>query len=547
MAIDLKKNKDSLQKAYNDVVNDKSDTAWAVFGYEGNSPVLKVYETGEGGVEEMTEELNSGKIMYGYCRVTDPNTDLPKYVLINWQGEGAPDALKLKCTQHLRDMTNFLKTIHVTVNARTEADVDEDDVIKKVSKSSGANYSFHKEKAKPIEAPTPVGSVYKKTMAAKDIKTSSRDKFWAKTEVEEKQRQEEEKNKKLAEQQDLDKARKERELKEAKERDQRMQEKMKGVHEQKRAEKEAAQVDRENEKNKWEKEQQESYKDDERKRKRSESLRKERAQEAAALSSSSGSARDFFKQKSVERPDDGPRRGPPPPRKIRQGFLSAGDQGDEEPQGKQPIKLPTGEPSSPPQSSPPSKPVRKSDPEPEPVYQPDPEPEPVYQPDPEPEPVYQPDPEPEPEPEQEPEPEPEPEPAPQLPQTRNLLQQHLPPRQESDEEQEEQNWDEPSGEDFSASSGQVISQQAVGSGSHVMEEDDVEYDTAGNIQAGGDQGLTAIALYDYQAADDSEITFDPDDIITNIEQIDDGWWTGTAPDGSNGMFPANYVEIQKTN
>ncbi|XP_071089460.1 drebrin-like protein B isoform X1 [Haliotis cracherodii] len=539
MAIDLKKNKDSLQKAYNDVVNDKSDTAWAVFGYEGNSPVLKVYETGEGGVEEMTEELNSGKIMYGYCRVTDPNTDLPKYVLVNWQGEGAPDALKLKCTQHLRDMTNFLKTIHVTVNARTEADVDEDDVIKKVSKSSGANYSFHKEKAKPIEAPTPVGSVYKKTTAAKDIKTSSRDKFWAKTEVEEKQRQEEEKNKKLAEQQELDKARKERELKEAKERDQRMQEKMKGVHEQKRAEKEAAQVDRENEKNKWEKEQQELYKDDERKRKRSESLRKERAQEAAALSSSSGSARDFFKQKSVERPDDGPRRGPPPPRKIRQGFLSGGDQEDEEPQRKQPIKLPTGEPSSPPQSSPPSKPVRKSDPEPEPAYQPDPEPEPVYQPDPEPEP--------EPEQKQEPEPEPEPEPAPQLPQTRNLLQQHLPPRQDSDEEQEEQNWDEPSGEDFSASSGQVISQQAVGIGSHVMEEDDVEYDTAGNIQAGGDQGLTAIALYDYQAADDSEITFDPDDIITNIEQIDDGWWTGTAPDGSNGMFPANYVEIQKTN
>ncbi|XP_071089461.1 drebrin-like protein B isoform X2 [Haliotis cracherodii] len=525
MAIDLKKNKDSLQKAYNDVVNDKSDTAWAVFGYEGNSPVLKVYETGEGGVEEMTEELNSGKIMYGYCRVTDPNTDLPKYVLVNWQGEGAPDALKLKCTQHLRDMTNFLKTIHVTVNARTEADVDEDDVIKKVSKSSGANYSFHKEKAKPIEAPTPVGSVYKKTTAAKDIKTSSRDKFWAKTEVEEKQRQEEEKNKKLAEQQELDKARKERELKEAKERDQRMQEKMKGVHEQKRAEKEAAQVDRENEKNKWEKEQQELYKDDERKRKRSESLRKERAQEAAALSSSSGSARDFFKQKSVERPDDGPRRGPPPPRKIRQGFLSGGDQEDEEPQRKQPIKLPTGEPSSPPQSSPPSKPVRKSDPEPEPAYQPDPEPEQK----------------------QEPEPEPEPEPAPQLPQTRNLLQQHLPPRQDSDEEQEEQNWDEPSGEDFSASSGQVISQQAVGIGSHVMEEDDVEYDTAGNIQAGGDQGLTAIALYDYQAADDSEITFDPDDIITNIEQIDDGWWTGTAPDGSNGMFPANYVEIQKTN
>ncbi|XP_067656864.1 drebrin-like protein B [Haliotis asinina] len=523
MAIDLKKNRDSLLKAYNDVVNDKSETAWTVFGYEGNTPVLKVYESGEGGIEEMTEELNSGKIMYGYCRVKDPNTDLPKYVLINWQGEGAPDSMKLKCTQHLRDVSNFVKTIHVTVNARTDDDVNEDDIIKKVAKSSGANYSFHKEKAKPVEAPKPVGSVYQKTVAAKDIKTSSRDQFWAKTEEEEKQRQEEDKKKKIAEEQELDKTRRERELKEAKERDQRMQEKMRAVHEQKRAEKEAATVNRENEKNRWEKEQQELYKDDEEKRKRSESQRKERVQEAAALASSTSSARDFFKQKSVERPDDGPRQGPPPPRKIRQGMWSGGDQEEEEPQRKQPIKLPTEEPSSPP----PSKPVRKSDPEPEPVYQPEPEPEPVYQP------------------------EPEPEPAPQLPQTRNLLQQHLPPRQDSDEEQEEeQNWDEPSGEDFSpsASTGQVISKQAADNEPHVMEVDDVEYDTAGNIQAGGDQGLTAIALYDYQAADDSEITFDPDDIITNIEQIDDGWWTGTAPDGTSGMFPANYVElIQKTN
>ena len=32
----------------------------------------------------MSEELNSGKIQYAYCRVTDPNTNLPKFVLINW-------------------------------------------------------------------------------------------------------------------------------------------------------------------------------------------------------------------------------------------------------------------------------------------------------------------------------------------------------------------------------------------------------------------------------------------------------------------------------
>lgn len=44
-------------------------------------------------------------------------------------------------------------------------------------------------------------------------------------------------------------------------------------------------------------------------------------------------------------------------------------------------------------------------------------------------------------------------------------------------------------------------------------------------------------------AGDDEITFDPDDIITEIEQIDEGWWKGRGPDGSYGLFPANYVEL----
>jgi hypothetical protein len=58
-----------------------------------------------------------------------------------------------------------------------------------------------------------------------------------------------------------------------------------------------------------------------------------------------------------------------------------------------------------------------------------------------------------------------------------------------------------------------------------------------------DHGLCAKALYDYQAADETEISFDPDEIITHIEQIDDGWWQGMAADGSYGLFPANYVQL----
>uniref|UniRef100_A0A8D2FAV5 Drebrin like n=1 Tax=Theropithecus gelada TaxID=9565 RepID=A0A8D2FAV5_THEGE len=57
------------------------------------------------------------------------------------------------------------------------------------------------------------------------------------------------------------------------------------------------------------------------------------------------------------------------------------------------------------------------------------------------------------------------------------------------------------------------------------------------------QGLCARALYDYQAADDTEISFDPENLITGIEVIDEGWWRGYGPDGHFGMFPANYVEL----
>ena len=89
-----------------------------------------------------------------------------------------------------------------------------------------------------------------------------------------------------------------------------------------------------------------------------------------------------------------------------------------------------------------------------------------------------------------------------------------------------------------------------------------------------DYGQCALALYDYQAADDTEISFDPGQVITHIDQIDPGWWQvrnlfdislknysfnnfsykievnqtpfsfqGLGPDGNFGLFPANYVEI----
>lgn len=38
----------------------------------------------DGGLDEMVDEFHGSKIMYGYVRVKEPNTGLPKFVFINW-------------------------------------------------------------------------------------------------------------------------------------------------------------------------------------------------------------------------------------------------------------------------------------------------------------------------------------------------------------------------------------------------------------------------------------------------------------------------------
>lgn len=48
----------------------------------------------DGGLEELVEELNCGKIMYAFCKVEDPNTSLSKFILINWVSVG-PGAVAL--------------------------------------------------------------------------------------------------------------------------------------------------------------------------------------------------------------------------------------------------------------------------------------------------------------------------------------------------------------------------------------------------------------------------------------------------------------------
>lgn len=87
-------------------------------------------------------------------------------------------------------------------------------------------------------------------------------------------------------------------------------------------------------------------------------------------------------------------------------------------------------------------------------------------------------------------------------------------------------------------------EEAEGDYEDVLEPEDtpsLSYQAGPSAGAGG-AGISAVALYDYQGEGSDELSFDPDDVITDIEMVDEGWWRGRCH-GHFGLFPANYVKL----
>ncbi|KAK3521531.1 hypothetical protein QTP70_009026 [Hemibagrus guttatus] len=229
--VNLSKHGAALSDAYNEVVEGKTATDWALFTYEGNSNDIQIAAKGGGGLDEMVQELSAGKVMYAFCRVTDPHSRVPKFILINWTGEGVTGVRRGVCANHLYTMASFLRGAHVTINAHSEDDVEPELIMNKVSQAVGVNYSLYTEsnRFKNTEASHPVGSVYHRTSASQEIKETERENFWAQMEKEEQTRRQQERKKAEEERQRLEKKRREQEEREAAERQRRQRERAKQI------------------------------------------------------------------------------------------------------------------------------------------------------------------------------------------------------------------------------------------------------------------------------------------------------------------------------
>ncbi|XP_049267911.1 drebrin-like protein isoform X2 [Rhipicephalus sanguineus] len=428
MAVNLVKHKDELLCAWKEVVDDKDGTNWALFGYDKQTYDLCLVGKGAGGLEELTEELNCGKIMYAFCRVQDPNTNISKFILINWQGEGAPLVKKGCCANHFMDISNFFR-----------------------------------------------GSVYKRIQPAREISTTEREKFWMKEQEEEKKRIEEEKLKAEAARNRLAEEVKERELKDARAREEWFKERSLSIDKMREAEKNA-QNSTHNKVNKklWEQQLQEDMQDEEERKRRSQSLRNQRNEEAQALiAQRTVNAKAMFQPTTYTGTYASQAASVP-------NHASAQHTNHES-------MVSRADACASPHAVQNNREAAVTSPPAEFTY------------------------------------------------TRNQLQGKGSARSEAEPEPERthnQSWEAGAAAEASVCASEAANEYSAG----------LSQAQLATVES-SDPGLRARALYDYQAADDTEISFDPDDVITHIEQIDEGWWQGLGPDGTYGLFPANYVEL----
>ncbi|KAL0118574.1 hypothetical protein PUN28_009322 [Cardiocondyla obscurior] len=471
MSINLTKNKDALVAAWHNVVDDKLSTNWAVFGYEGQTNNLKVIGTGDGGLEEMIDRLSSSHIMYAFCRVIDTKTSLPKCLLINWQGEGAPIVRKGTCANHIRDIEKLLKGAHITITARSEDDVEVDVIMEKLARATASTYKFNEPRSENEGNAGPIGTTYRRVIPEQEINASERDQFWEKEEMEEKKRLEQERVRSEQERQKMEREIRAREEKETQLREQKVTAKENSIARQKMAEQRAEEVN--NLRNQVADQTYSNAVEDDHKS-RSEELRRQRSKETQQLiAQRTINARAIFEQNSAA----GQMKTSSAQKLLpKNNHVESMKKALEEAQIKEQPDVKSRE----------ETPIEtKLSTNAEKV---------------------------------------------------TISSSAVPLSQNANQETKPTKNAQPEAEQTAENKEQVVENDMY----NQLDGPYLYFDP-------NNEGMKARALYDYQAADDTEITFDPGDIITHIDAIDEGWWQGLGPDGTYGLFPANYVEVIEYN
>ncbi|XP_061118140.1 drebrin-like protein A [Conger conger] len=286
----------SLLTAKEDILNPRSSTNWALFTYVGITNNLKLSDSGVGGVNELAGKFHVKRPLYGLCRVGMGGQGPSRIVMIIWVGEEMDQYRRAECASHVPAIKAFFKEAHIFVNASRPEDVTEEHIRAIISKFNAPKERVQRDRLSADKEET-VGTNYKRTIAAMEIRRISRDSFWARAEKEEEDRKEEECRRAIEDRRRRERERILQERREAEERERKMNEKQQMIRKQRKLQAEVEAEAQRQEKLKWEQQQMEREEEMRASFRHSESI--EKAAEAAALvSQRSMNPREFFRQLS---------------------------------------------------------------------------------------------------------------------------------------------------------------------------------------------------------------------------------------------------------
>ncbi|XP_052448215.1 drebrin-like protein A isoform X3 [Carassius gibelio] len=286
----------SLLTAKEDILNPRASTNWALFTYEGVTNNLKLTDSGAGGLAELVGKFHSSWPMYGLCRVGLTETGQPQIVMVCWVGNSVDEIRRTECVSHVPAIKTFFKEAQVFITASEQDEVTEEQITAAFAKIRPPMERLRRTSRTMDEEET-VGTNYKKTNAAMEMRRINRDSFWARAEREEEERKEEERRRTVEERRRWERERILQEKKEAEERERKMSEKLQMIEEQKVQAQLEEEAEKE-EKARWEQQKRELEEDMRARLRRSESI--EKAAEAAALvSQRTINPREFFRQLSA--------------------------------------------------------------------------------------------------------------------------------------------------------------------------------------------------------------------------------------------------------
>ncbi|KAJ2819934.1 actin binding protein, partial [Coemansia sp. 'formosensis'] len=151
--LDLSAHANEIASTHQRIVGNDHSISWAVYGFDRGGNALNVQAQGSGGLEDLGDEFDDGKVQFGFVRVEDPNTRLPKFVFISWCGQGVPVFRKGLVSSQVGEVQQVLSGSHVTVIARCADDIQASEIMDKVERSSGAQYSYHTQPQRQPPAP----------------------------------------------------------------------------------------------------------------------------------------------------------------------------------------------------------------------------------------------------------------------------------------------------------------------------------------------------------------------------------------------------------